>query len=422
MTAALAAAFMLSGCGMNRETGPGLTPQPAADEIEITFINSWGGVDSNAGTLQAIFDDFMQENPGIRVVNESIFGDDFLVKLKTDFTSGNAPDVFGIWPGSDIQALIAAGKVADLTEVLEADPEWKALFSEESFAFTTVDGHIYGLPVEIIYEALFLNTDIFDRFGVGPPKTYEDLCVLVRLFKNKAVTPIAYNYLSEGSYIYQNIVTRLGGREGVENYGECYIRGMEVMKGLYDIYAFPENAYELSDFERNELFLTGKAAMIVQGSWFTRNIYEAGMSGNVDIVPFPSFDKENPDDYELVYGLGCGTFYMSRNAWNDEAKREASLKLLRKLTSPEASMMLTSGSGFISSIDMSSVMQAESTMYRKGRDLINGASELVPPPDSVVDRTVWDTVIVPSFVDVYEGDSEEIRGIWAEALSLLKND
>lgn len=74
------------------------------EKVRLRFISSWGGVDSKAETLQEIFVRFTNENPNIEIINESLFGEDFLPKIKTDFASGNNPDVFGIWPGSDIRA------------------------------------------------------------------------------------------------------------------------------------------------------------------------------------------------------------------------------------------------------------------------------------------------------------------------------
>jgi raffinose/stachyose/melibiose transport system substrate-binding protein len=64
-------------------------------------MNSWGGENRSAAILQRLLQDFMAENPDIKVKNESIWGDDFLPSIKTKFATGNDPDVFGLWPGSD---------------------------------------------------------------------------------------------------------------------------------------------------------------------------------------------------------------------------------------------------------------------------------------------------------------------------------
>ena len=245
------------------------------------------------------------------------------------------------------------------------------------------------------------------------PETFEELCILARLFSRKAIVPIAYNYTSEGTYLYQNIVAQLGGAEGLRTTKEYYMKGMEKMKRLYDLRAFPADAYKLSNVQRNELFLNGEAAMIVQGSWFTRDIYQSEMISHVDIIPFPVFDQAQ-EDYALIYGLGCGTFFMSQKASLDEDKRQAAILLLRELTSKESSVKLTSGSGFISNIDISDEKRIFPSLYSKGIELIEGAGDLVPPPDSIIDRNDWDEIVVPGFSGVYQNGVEQIEQIWSQ--------
>ena len=404
--------LVFSGCFSGNLEGEEIKEDVSNDDITLKFINSWGGLDSNAEALQIIFNDFMEKNPNIIVQNESVAGAGFLTKLKADFATNNDPDVFGIWPGSDMDALIQAGKVADLTEVINSDPEWKALFGPEAWEYCTVDGKIYGLPVEIIYEGLFINTEIFERYDAKAPETFEDLSILARLFANKGVVPIAYNYEAEGSYLYQNIIAQLGGKEGIENVDECYRDALYKMERLYDLRAFSEEAFRLSNSQRNDLFLDGEAAMIVQGSWFTKNVYESGLGEKVEIVPFPSFKESDNEGYCVIYGLGCGTFFMSQKAWDDPEKKEACLKLLKELTSPEASAQLSRGSGFISNIDMSSIEREETRLYAMGKDLINNAGCLAPPPDSIIDRVFWEDVIVGSFPQIYSVGNDEIEELW----------
>lgn len=406
---ALLAAFLFSGCTGQSLEGPKIHEVQNDGTVTLRFVNSWGGADSNADALQLIFDNFEEKYPNIKIQNEATFGDDFLPKLKTDFATGNDPDVFGIWPGSDMEALINAGKAADLTDIINLDDEWKNSFIN-AWDYCTFDDKIYGLPVEIIYEALFINTEIFKKYGVKAPETYEDFMVLVRLFSSKGVLPIAYNYQSEGTYLYQNIVAQMGGLNDGGNLRD-YKEGMKKMKELYDRHAFPEDAYLISNSQRNNLFLEGKAAMIVQGSWFTRNIYEAGMVDKVDMMPFPVFDKENQDDYFLIYGLGCGTFFMSQKAFEDDSKKGAAALLLKELTSKEASVVLTNESGFISNIDLSDTKNAYPSLYTKGMDLIKNAAHLVPPMDSLIDRNDWENILVPGFADLYRYGYEQIDEI-----------
>lgn len=139
-------------------------------------------------------------------------GEEFLFTLKkTDFASGNDPDVFGLWPGSDFKLLVENGKVADLTEVIMNDSQWYEQFGKDAWKYVTIDDRIYGLPFEIIYEGLFINTSLFTQYKIKVPTTFDELLHAVRVLKSNNIIPIAYNNSPEGSYIYQNIVMKLGG-------------------------------------------------------------------------------------------------------------------------------------------------------------------------------------------------------------------
>ena len=93
----------------------------AREDIEIRFLSSWGGTDTKAQQVQRLLEEFENNNPGVKIVNESMSGAEFLFKLKTNFAQGNDPDVFGLWPGSDIKMLIKQGKVADITDLLMSE-------------------------------------------------------------------------------------------------------------------------------------------------------------------------------------------------------------------------------------------------------------------------------------------------------------
>ncbi|NLE26208.1 MAG: extracellular solute-binding protein [Clostridiaceae bacterium] len=391
-----------------------IKPVSLADETEVSskinlrFISSWGGVDTKSDPLQQVLNGFMEDNPDIEVINESMYGEDFLHKLKTDFASGYNPDVFGLWPGSDIRALVKAGKVADITYLLEEDKEWKDTFGESEWQFTTYDDRIYGLPLEIIYECLFINRDMFVKYNVKVPRTYGDLKQAVIDFRKNGVIPIAYNSTAEGTYLYQNIVARLGGRENVENPfingspNKCYVEAMEYVKELYQMEAFPADAFKISSRERDELFINKKAAMIVQGSWFLGRFPDGDTT--VDIVPFPYIREGVTSESALIYGFGCGSFHMSKSASEDGARKNASIKLLKALTSKESAEIFAKRTGMLSNVDSERLNTYQGRLRVNEKALLNAADELIGPPDSFVDRSIWEGTIVEEFPYVLVGE------------------
>ncbi|MCX7773881.1 MAG: extracellular solute-binding protein [Clostridia bacterium] len=387
--------------------------------MTLRFINSWGGSDPKADSLQTLFDEFSEANPDIAVSNESLFGEDFLVKLKSDFASGNDPDVFGLWPGSDIKKLVEAGKVADLTEVLETDSQWKRSFNPKMWYHTTFNDRIYGLPVELIFEGLFVNTDLFDRYQIKIPTNYEELKTAVLKFRENGITPIAFNCKAEGTYLYQNIAMLMGGKEAIENpivngtIHPCYLDAMERIRELYHLGAFPEDLFTMTSVERNDLFTQKKAAMIVQGSWFISGIPN---EKTVELVPFPEMMTGGDNYSSMIYGLGCGTFYMSEKAWKDPERREASLKLLKHLTSRETATYLAEKTGMLSNVNISDYKILYSKLAREGINYTYGAKALIGPPDSYLPRTAWENVIVKNMPYMLEGEITP-EDLWKRALN-----
>jgi len=398
---------------------------PEKEKTTLKFISSWGGADPQAETLNDILTEFMENNKDVEIINESVSGDDFLTKIKADFASGYDPDVFGLWPGSDIDALIKAGKVADLTELLENDPEWKNNFKDDGWSYTTYEGSVYGVPFERIFEGLFINKDMFEQNNIKIPNDFEELKEAVIKFRARNKIPIALNFRSEGTYLYQNILAVLGGKyvlkdpiiEGTVK--DCYIDAMKYMKELHDLGAFPsyEEALNMDNKTRDNMFLNKEAAMIAQGSWFIGKIREN--QDSYDIIPFPKISDGVPKSPTMIYGLGCGTFYISKNAWENEEKREAAIKLLKALTSRKSAQLFSFKTGMICNLNTDIKGMNYNELTLRGLELINNAKELVGPPDSYVDRTAWEEIIVTKIPYVLEGKNKPVE-VWNEYLEHLK--
>jgi raffinose/stachyose/melibiose transport system substrate-binding protein len=399
--------YYLSG----NEQDVDIAPIDSLDQkTSIQFISSWAAYDTKSVKLKTILKKFSSDHPDIEIINKSMAGQDFLFVLKTDFASGNDPSVFGLWPGSDFKLLVDQGKVADLTDLLEENPEWYKNFRKATWDYVTVDDRVYGLPLEIIYEGLFINKDLFDKYNVKIPTDFSELLEAIRIFKQNDIIPIAYNATPEGSYIYQNIIMKLGGKYDVEHpfdetgkVKECFVKGMYFMKQLYEAGAFPENAFILDDKKRNDLFINKKAAMIVQGSWFIGDNALNCNDTTVDVIPFPAIEGGMAHETSVIYGCGNGIFHISQKAWENEKLREACIALLKELTSEKTAALFTDGSGFISNIHLPQNDEETTSMSKKGEALVNSAKELVGPVDSFIDRGIWENIVIKQFPQILEG-------------------
>lgn len=386
----------------------------------INLMTSWGGVDSKAGSLKEIIAKFENENPSIKISNQSIFGDEYLPSLKTRFASGNEPDVFGLWPCSDIKYLINAKKLSDITDTLKQDKTWMNSFKQSGFSMTTYNDRIYGIPFELVFEGLFINKDLFQKYNVKEPENYKELKDAIFIFKENNIIPIAYNSSAEGSYIYQNMITSLGGTKGVEEYivdnkiNKYYIDAMKYMKELYQMGAFPKEALTLNSNERNELFISKQAAMIVQGSWFIP--YFDKYDESVEMIPFPSMGE---GDRKVPTGLGGGTFYISKSAWNTSSGIDISIKFLKYLTSKETATYLYEKTGLISNLNLQ-LQSAYSTLAKQSiREYENTLEENRSSiPDHIIDRSTWEDIVIKQFPYFLEGKKTP-EEIWDQAVQKI---
>lgn len=416
--------IMLASCVSDNPENPvskSAANLPVKDNT-INLMTSWGGADSKAGILKEIILKFENENPSIKISNQSVFGDDYLPALKTKFASGSSPDVFGLWPGSDIKNLIKAGKVADITDTLKQDRSWMDSFNQESFSLTTYNNRIYGIPFELVFEGLFINKDLFEKYKVKEPKNYNELKQAIVIFNKNNIIPIAYNSYAEGSYIYQNMIASLGGSKGVTEYlvnnkiNRYYLDAMKYMKELYDMGAFPHNSLVLNSSERNNLFFSKQAAMIVQGSWFIT--YFGKEDSDIKMIPFPSMGEE---DRKLPAGLGGGTFYISKAAWDDPDVMENSLIFLKYLTSGKTATYFYERTGLLTNLKEIQYNSVYSSLAEQSIKMYENTKEknLTPIPDHIIERTIWDEIVIKQFPYFLEGKKTSDE-IWDEAVRKMQ--
>ena len=104
-------------------------------------------------------------------------------KLQTAFASGQGPDIFLLSPG-DFLRYYNGGVLQDLTPFLTE--EARNDFYPEVMATRTVDGKIYGLPMEVGALAMYYSVKAFEEAGLTPddvPTTWEELLEVAQRLK-----------------------------------------------------------------------------------------------------------------------------------------------------------------------------------------------------------------------------------------------
>jgi len=290
----------------------------AAEKVKIRAVTYFTGEDPWTSTWKQAIQDFMKKNPNVEVIDEATpsANDAIRTKIKTDFASGNEPDVTFFFVGADAEPLLKSGKVFTWDEELKKDTNWSSNIYKSALAFTTYNGSIkeyngkvYAIPTIGFYEGLYVNEDLFKKYNLSLPTDWNKFIKAVNTFKSKGIIPIAGSIL-ESYYLIETFVLSAGGSQGHNTpFHSSWENGLNTIRDLYKMGAFPKDALTLKDDQARTLFAEKKAAMMINGSWCVGGLKDMV---NTKIIPAPVIPggKANPTD--IIGGFGSG-WYVSKD-------------------------------------------------------------------------------------------------------------
>ncbi|MFC5059465.1 extracellular solute-binding protein [Saccharothrix xinjiangensis] len=300
------AAAVASACGSSgpAESGAGelkvwALEDPVLNPIEQKSIDSFKAQGGNASL-------------------ETFGNDPYKQRLRVAIGSPQAPDLFFNWGGGNLKEYVDAGKVADLTSLLDENKAAKDKFIPSVLDGATLDGKIYGVPMRGMQPViLFYNKKVFTEAGAEPPKTWDDLLSLVDTFKAKGVTPIAlagtqaWTELMWAEYVLDRFAgpevfkkIRDGGPQGWKD--PAVVESLSKLKELIDRGGFGTNfasvGYDAGG--ASTILAQGKAAMHLMGSWeYTNQLGQSPdfvKAGDLGWVAFPTIPGGKGDASNLV--------------------------------------------------------------------------------------------------------------------------
>lgn len=280
----------LSACGSGEGSGDG-------GETITAFVYGDDAVKVQAAAVDRFNKSAASKTAKGKIKLEKIPGSDYSAKLRTSMGSPSAPDVFFNWGGGSIKAYQEAGKVVDLTDIIENDPVLKNGFLPSVLAAGDLKGRHYGIPMRGMQPViLFYNKSVFAEHKLQPPTTWDQLLDINTKLTKAKITPFALG----GSDLWpelmwlEYLVDRIGGPEvfkriqngDAEGWGDpAILKAAEMVKELVDDGAFGSKFTSVSYVNGGApaVFAKGKAAMHLMGSW----------EYSTQLGKFPDFAKSN---------------------------------------------------------------------------------------------------------------------------------
>jgi multiple sugar transport system substrate-binding protein len=171
----LVVTLLLTACG-----GTATTAAPQATEAttggEKIEIRVWGhqAPAFNAAN-QAMFDEFMKQNPNVTIKYETFPWDVFIQTIQTSLPAGNTADVILI-PGGYTCRYAAGGQLLEVPAAVMTLTAAEALFYSAPLGGQTCDGKLYGFPAEynIEYGGAYVNPALFKAAGLAYPPQWSN--------------------------------------------------------------------------------------------------------------------------------------------------------------------------------------------------------------------------------------------------------
>lgn len=294
-------------------------------------------------TLDNAIARFEAANPGVKIESVPVVNDEYKTKLMIAMGAGDEPDIFLSWGGGPLLEYVNAGKVWDMKEAL-IETGLIDNFMDVTLGPVSFHDGIYGVPLNnVVGAVVFYRTDIFERFGLKIPTTFEELMEVGAVLKANNIYPFTLANFNRwtGSMFFMYLVDRIGGPETFANAAnrtggafndEPFVRAGEIIQELVAANMFPPGFNSMNEDygQSRTLLYTGQAAMYLMGSWATATITAENpdVLQYIDFFPFPAVEGGLGDPTNMIGTPGNNYFSIAASSEN----KELALEFLRYMT------------------------------------------------------------------------------------------
>jgi raffinose/stachyose/melibiose transport system substrate-binding protein len=259
---------------------------------DITF---WSWRQEDRAGYTELFKDFTRLNPDIHVRFEAFAAENYNTIVSTALAGGRGGDVLQARAYGGLETVAKAGYLLPLDTATV--PELANLPADALSAETLrSDKKVYAVPYASQTLGLFINKTAFARAGVQPPQTWDEFLAVCRALKAKGITPIANGTATAWmDEVFAGTLTNpmLGPDfvadilDGKTTFADK--RYTDAQAKLLDLRDFmPQGQTGIDYATAQQLFLSGRAAMFVGGSFEISNFRKQNPKIDMDFIAPPS--------------------------------------------------------------------------------------------------------------------------------------
>lgn len=336
------ALIAIAACGANASKTD--KKETKKDPVVLSVSTMYAGEDSNAENFSSAAKAWEELSGNIVDDVASTADEAYKNRIVMEFQTGDEPDVLFYFNGVDSNTLVANSRVVSVEEIREVYPDYATNMKEGMMKTSPYDGKIYCIPVNGYWEGLFVNKSICKAAGVDAPDentTWDEFLVMCEKIKEAGYVPVAASLFEVPHYWFEYCIFNHQSVDthaivpvtSNDRYAEAWKAGLNDIKEMYENGFFPDKTLSMSDAEAKKLFIDGKAAFHLEGSWNVSWLEKEAKNPEDFCVSFvPGNGSRKATD--IISGLSTG-YFITRKAWDNPEKRDAAVSFVQYMTSDE---------------------------------------------------------------------------------------
>ena len=316
------------------------------------------------------------------------------VGLPTLLNGKNSPDAYFEWSGARLDQRVAEGYAADISSDVESSG-LKDLFTEGAFAGYDSNGALSMIPrARDVTNVLWYNVDMFTKYGVTPPKTWDELNAACAKFKAAKINCFVqgnkdlWTVGNWGGHIISRVTGEALYAETLQKKKPMnspeFVKGLTVLADLAKNGYVNESVNSIADNEAASQFFQGKAAFHPIGSWLIGTQQGEAPDFKMDFINLPAI-TDGAGDQNSIMAVYTGYIVNAKST-----KKTEVMDFFKELYSADnAKAIADSGTLLLVKSLASGTLDP---LTEKINTLLNGATVVVAPPDTGFELPVADAL------------------------------
>lgn len=306
----------------------------------IKILSMWPEDDAdstaNGSIITAMLEKYKEEvDPDFTWEYEYVDSDNLKTKVATLAASDDLPDIFAYDAGTPLVDLIDAGIPLDITQALTDAGVYDKLDNGATAYLAALTGtdDIYDLPLGLNIEGFWYNKALFEEAGIeSAPQTWDEMLEDADKLLEAGIQPFATGGADSWpvTRLLHAYCIRLMGKDCMQEAADGtlaynsdgFIEAAQMIQDMNSKGYFGEGATTVDQNTAADMVMSGEAAMLYNGSWYTSSLAsDANPAGEDGIGFFNIPTVDGGEGTATEYAMNCGTILVVNNSTYDDTMK-----------------------------------------------------------------------------------------------------